>query len=525
MKYIKSCGFVAFRRVNGENQYLLIKSLNGDVGFPKGHTEPGESEIETAIRELKEETGADVKIIPGFVRQIEYPLPRMTNTVKQSVYFLGECITDEITCQECEVADAAFLSYHEALSRLTFDETKSILSDAECFINQYDFCTNTPIDREVIRKALQCRIYPTWYLGQYKYTVICSNYGGKWILSKHKKRNTWETQGGHIEDGEAPLECARRELFEESGIKDADIYPVCDYWGYNSRSCSNGMVFLAVVHSLGELPESEMKEIGLFDILPAELTYPQTSPKLYAEAEKVLNKINMTVNCVWEHNGDDTLLYAVNYIGAYTRGESLEIAKEKMTEEIKSYLKWLGKDITENIEIVIVGEKKSELDIKDADSDMIFESEKEPLTVEEYERLKHLALKSAKDFLILYNSIPDKNATASSERKTFYGTVPRSADEMYLHTKNVNEYYFTEIEVDADNCGDIYECRKRGFEALEAKTDFLQNAVIEGSYGEEWSLRKLIRRFIWHDRIHAKAMYRMAVKVFGADKINNSFYF
>jgi hypothetical protein len=49
------------------------------------------------------------------------------------------------------------------------------------------------------------------------------------------------------------------------------------------------MVFLAVVHSLGELPESEMKETKIFDMLPVELTYPQTSPKLYAEAEKVLN--------------------------------------------------------------------------------------------------------------------------------------------------------------------------------------------------------------------------------------------
>ncbi len=145
------------------------------------------------------------------------------------------------------------------------------------------------VDREAIRKDLQCRIYPLGYLERYKYTVICTSYQGKWILSKHKKRSTWETQGGHIEDGETPVECAKRELFEESGVKDADIYPVCDYWGFNSRACSNGMVFLAVVHSLGELPESEMKETKIFDTLPVELTYPQTSPKLYAEAEKVLN--------------------------------------------------------------------------------------------------------------------------------------------------------------------------------------------------------------------------------------------
>ena len=233
----------------------------------------------------------------------------------------------------------------------------------------------------------------------------------------------------------------------------------------------------------------------------------------------------MIINCVWEHNGNDTLLYAIDFIGAYTRGESLEIAKAKMPDEIASYLKWLGEDAFENIEIIIAGEKDSDLAIKDADSDVLFENEKVPLTVEEYEMLKALALKSAKDFLTLYESIPDKSATASLARKTFYGNVPRSADEMYEHTKNVNDYYFAEIEIDADNCGNIYECRKRGFEALEAKHNFLQNALIEGSYGEDWSLRKLLRRFIWHDRIHARAMYRMAVKVFGTENVTNPFCF
>ncbi len=233
----------------------------------------------------------------------------------------------------------------------------------------------------------------------------------------------------------------------------------------------------------------------------------------------------MTINCVWEHNGRDTLLYAVDFVGAYTRGETLEAAVRKMQAEICSYLKWCGKKAVTSMDIVIIEEKVSELAICDADSDVLFESEKAPLTAEEYIKLKALALKSAQDFLALYDSVPDKNATAAPERKTFYGQVPRTANEMYEHTKNVNTYYFAEIAVDADHDGNIYECRKRGFESLEASPDFLQNTVRKGSYGEDWSLRKVLRRFIWHDRIHARAMYRMAIKVFGAESIVNPFYF
>ena len=233
----------------------------------------------------------------------------------------------------------------------------------------------------------------------------------------------------------------------------------------------------------------------------------------------------MTINCVWEHNGDDTLLYAENFVGAYTRGETLEAAILKMKTEISSYLRWRGQKAGTCMDVAIIEEKVSELTICDADSDVLFESEKALLTTEEYAELKSLVLRSARDFLALYQSVPDKNAAAAPERRTFYGKVPRSAEEMYVHTKNVNKYYFSEIYVDADNDGSIYTCRKRGFEALEATPNFLQNTVFEGSYGEMWSLRKVLRRFIWHDRIHARAMYRMAVKLFGAESIENPFCF
>ncbi len=233
----------------------------------------------------------------------------------------------------------------------------------------------------------------------------------------------------------------------------------------------------------------------------------------------------MKVNCIWEHNGNDSLVYVENYVGAFARGENVHVALQKMKKEIQSYSDWLGEKLVGDIEAIIIQEKESELEIKDADSDVIFISEEESLTMEEYIELKKLALKSATDFLKLYESIPDKNISVLPIRKTFYGSVPRTAEEMYLHTKNVNNYYFGEIGIDVDNEGTIYECRKRGFEQLEQIPDFLCGRLQEGSYGEMWSVRKVLRRFIWHDRIHAKAMWKMAKKTFEGNELEDVFFF
>ena len=136
MRYITSCGFVAYREEAGENCYLLIKSPNGDIGFPKGHMEDGESEIDTAHRELKEETGVEVEVIDGFRRQVEYPLRRVPDAVKRVIYFLGRCTKDVIVCQEGEVLAAEFVPYAKAVEMLTFNEMKDILREAEEFLGR-----------------------------------------------------------------------------------------------------------------------------------------------------------------------------------------------------------------------------------------------------------------------------------------------------------------------------------------------------------------------------------------------------
>ncbi|MEA4965873.1 MAG: hypothetical protein VB055_08655 [Oscillospiraceae bacterium] len=232
----------------------------------------------------------------------------------------------------------------------------------------------------------------------------------------------------------------------------------------------------------------------------------------------------MNINIVDEYNEGGHLLYSDNYIGAFARGRTRAEALQKIPAEVECYCRWLGREADRSeCQISVVQEKISPLQICDADSDVLFKSELPPLTWEEYGGLRALALKSARDFLRLYQSIPDKDKTVLTPRKTFYGDVPITAREMYEHTKNVNTYYFGEIGVPATNEPDIEACRLRGFETLEQQPGFLDNAVYDGSYNEAWSLRKVCRRFIWHDRIHARAMYKMAMRLCG--KVENPFFF
>ncbi len=127
---------------------------------------------------------------------------------------------------------------------------------------------------------MQCEVFPFGALGGYRFVVVLSRMNGRILLSRHRARSTWETQGGHIEPGEAPLEAARRELFEESGALDYDIRPAFDY----RYGLGVGAAFIADIRALGDMPESEMAEVRLFDRLPGELTYPEITPVLFAKA-------------------------------------------------------------------------------------------------------------------------------------------------------------------------------------------------------------------------------------------------
>ena len=122
-----------------------------------------------------------------------------------------------------------------------------------------------------------------------KFAVIISKSNGKWVLCKHKERNTYEIPGGHREEGETIFETAKRELVEETGAIDFDIKPICVYSVTGKTRVNEtgeesfGMLYFANIYSFEKELKSEIEKIELFDELPGEWTYPLIQPLLIAE--------------------------------------------------------------------------------------------------------------------------------------------------------------------------------------------------------------------------------------------------
>ena len=120
MKYEKSCGAI----VIDDNKVLVIKHRAGHVGFPKGHVEDGETEVETAIREVKEETGIDIEVDTNYRYTTNYS-PK-EGVSKEVIFFLGKVIGGKIKPQYTEVDEVSFIPMDRVLDKLDFDDMKEL---------------------------------------------------------------------------------------------------------------------------------------------------------------------------------------------------------------------------------------------------------------------------------------------------------------------------------------------------------------------------------------------------------------
>lgn len=141
MSFERSAGAIVFRREGGSILYLLMNypgrsEAGGYWDLPKGNIEKGEKPLDTARREIAEETGLkDVSFVGGFMKWIKYFYRAEGKMVSKIVtFYLAETMSKDVTISY-EHTGYAWLPYESALARLTFDNAKGVLREAHGFIN------------------------------------------------------------------------------------------------------------------------------------------------------------------------------------------------------------------------------------------------------------------------------------------------------------------------------------------------------------------------------------------------------
>ena len=127
-----SCGIIAYHKHEDGLKFLILKHGEGHWAFAKGHVEGQESEMETAMRELKEETGMTIKPDPNLRLVTNYePKPEVSKDV---VYFCGEAKVMDLKLQAEEISEGQWLSFDEAHALLTFSSDKELLEEVYAYV-------------------------------------------------------------------------------------------------------------------------------------------------------------------------------------------------------------------------------------------------------------------------------------------------------------------------------------------------------------------------------------------------------
>lgn len=131
LKKEKSCGCII---INNGKVLLVYEKNRNFWGFPKGHMEEGETEIETALREVKEEVGLEVEIDLEKRYTLNYIIRDEID--KTAILFVAKTKNKEIVMQESEIENAKWCNFEEALDTLTFENWKEMFKKVIDDINK-----------------------------------------------------------------------------------------------------------------------------------------------------------------------------------------------------------------------------------------------------------------------------------------------------------------------------------------------------------------------------------------------------
>ncbi len=131
-----SAGGVLFTVEKGVRLYVLVEERGGHRGLPKGHVEPGETLRETALREIREETGIDARLLDVPPLQEHYFLP--SGGDKYVTYFLCGFDHQTAVADPTQVNRVMVLPYSQAVATLTFEGARNVLRRAERYLRRQE---------------------------------------------------------------------------------------------------------------------------------------------------------------------------------------------------------------------------------------------------------------------------------------------------------------------------------------------------------------------------------------------------
>jgi len=240
-------------------------------------------------------------------------------------------------------------------------------------------------------------------------------------------------------------------------------------------------------------------------------------------------KLPNVVSIAFETNGRGYIGFIVELPGAFIRSRTEKEAIAKVNREVNSYLKWLEIEQKPEYKIQVIQRHRSLLMVEDADNEILLEADKKTMDVEEFRNSLDLVWFSGETFLQLYTNTKFKDWIDESRiRKTFYGDNPKTIQEIFDHVKYCQYYYLSRMKITEEIEGDFMAIRKFCLKKLKVLYRENNNSLIFEIDNELWALKKVLRRFIWHDRIHGKAITRILEKqkqLGIIDEYNDPFHF